>query len=91
MGLTKTADERVYTITAQKCADQPVRVSKNQFYLCADQPVRVSKNQFYESPWHITDMSQPAGPKRRPKGVYEQIGLLERGKVTGLLFSPASF
>ena len=72
MGLTETADERVYTITAQKCADQPVRVSKNQFY---------------ESPWHITDMSQPAGPKRRPKGVYEQIGLLERGKVTGLFFT----
>ena len=46
------------------------------------QAVRLSRNGCYEKPWHVTGVSKLSGPERTPKGMYVQIELSGKGKVS---------
>jgi len=42
----------------------------------------LSKNGCYEKPCYVTGVAKSTGSEQKPKGIYVQIGLLERGKVS---------
>ena len=43
-----------------------------------------SKSFYYETPYAVTGGVELAGPEQAPTGIYEQIGLSERGKSWAL-------
>ena len=73
-----------------KKTDEPANV---RVYNCCTQkmripirgPVRLSKSIEYEKPYTVTGGIKLAGSKQEPKGIYVQIELSERGKVSCVL------
>lgn len=42
---------------------------------------RISKIAWYETPYNVTGIVKHTGSEGKPKNIYEQIGLSERGNV----------